>query len=132
RTLQTSTRSEMLWFCRAGHVTMPSSDNDEEFAMLARGVRYRVVYERALLEEPGMIDSLILGVRAGEEARAAPTLPVRLAVADRSIALIPLVPVRDDVSEPTAALVRDSNLLTALIALFESYWTTASPLQVGD
>ena len=131
-TMQMSTQSEMVWFCRAGHVAMPSSENDEEFAMLARGVRYRVIYERALLEEPGMIDNLILGVRAGEEARAAPSLPVRLAIADREIALVPLVPVRDDVTEPTAALVRDSNLLTALIALFESYWATASPLEVGD
>ena len=131
RSLQLSTRSEILWFCRAGHVAMPSADNDEEFAMLARGVRYRVVYEQALLEEPGMIDSLVLGVQAGEEARAAPSLPVRLAVADGAVALLPLVPARDGVTEPTAALVRDSNLLTALIALFESYWADASPLLVG-
>jgi len=128
RNLQLSTRSEMLWFCRAGHVAMSSDDNDEEFAMLARGVSYRVVYERALLEEPGMIDSLALGIRAGEEARAAPTLPVRMAIADRSIALCPLVPASDGISEPTAALVRDSNLLTALISLFDSYWSASSPL----
>jgi sugar-specific transcriptional regulator TrmB/DNA-binding CsgD family transcriptional regulator len=128
RNLQLSTRSEMLWFCRAGHVAMSSDDNDEEFAMLARGVSYRVVYERALLEEPGMIDSLAQGIRAGEVARAAPSLPVRMAIADRSIALCPLVPGGDGISQPTAALVRDSNLLTALISLFDSYWSTSSPL----
>ncbi|TQL70274.1 transcriptional regulator [Nocardioides albertanoniae] len=132
RNIQLSTRTEMLWFCRAGHVAMPSSDNDEEFDMLARGVRYQVLYEHALLEEPGMIDSLVLGVQAGEQARAVAQLPVRMAISDRTIALIPLVPVRDDITEPTAALVRDSNLLTALIALFESYWAAASPLRVGD
>jgi predicted transcriptional regulator len=130
RTLQLGTRSEILWFCRAGHVAMPSADNDEEFAMLARGVSYRVIYERDLLEEPGMIDSLVAGLEAGEVARATPTLPIRLAIADRSIALCPLVAERDDVSEPTAALVRDSSLLTALIALFESYWSAASPLRL--
>lgn len=130
RTMQLSTREEMQWFCRAGHVAMPSSENDEEFAMLARGVRYRVVYEQALLEEPGMLDSLALGVRAGEQARAVAELPVRMAIADASMAICPLVPQRDQRSEPTAAIVRDSNLLKALIALFESTWSVASPLLV--
>lgn len=131
RNLQLGTRSEILWFCRAGHVAMPSSENDEEFAMLARGVSYRVIYEQALLEEPGMIDNLVLGIGAGEVARAAPALPVRMAISDRTIALCPLVPGRDGVTEPTAALVRDSSLLTALLALFDSYWSSSSPLQVA-
>ena len=65
RNLQLGTRSEILWFCRAGHVAMASSDNDEEFAMLARGISYRVIYEQELLEEPGMLDNLVLGIRAG-------------------------------------------------------------------
>src|SRR5699024_4974780 len=58
-------------------------------------------------------------------------LPIRMAIADRSIALCPLVASGDGRSEPTAALVRDSNLLTALIALFERYWSAASPLVVA-
>jgi DNA-binding CsgD family transcriptional regulator len=132
RNLQLSTRSEILWFCRAGHVAMASSDNDEEFAMLARGIGYRVIYEQALLEEPGMIDNLVLGIRAGEVARATPSLPVRMAISDRSIALCPLVPGGDGITEPTAALVRDSSLLTALLALFDSYWAASSPLHVAE
>lgn len=128
RTMQLSTREELLWFCRAGHVAMPSSDNDEEFAMLARGVRYRVIYEQALLEEPGMLDSVAEGVQAGEQARATARLPIRMAIADRSFALCPLVPARGGQSEPTAAIVRESNLLTALIALFDGAWAAASPL----
>jgi DNA-binding CsgD family transcriptional regulator len=132
RNLQLSTRSEILWFCRAGHVAMASSDNEEEFAMLARDVSYRVIYEQALLEEPGMLDNLVLGIRAGEVARATPALPVRMAISDRRIALCPLVPGRDGITEPTAALVRDSSLLTALLALFDSYWAASSPLHVAQ
>lgn len=75
RNLQLSTQSEMLWFCRAGHVAMAPSDNTEEFEMLASGVSYNVRYEQALLEEPGMVDSLAQGIWAGEVARAAPSLP---------------------------------------------------------
>lgn len=130
--LQSSVRHEMRWFCRAGHVAMPSSDNREEFDALARGVRYRVLYERELLEEPGMIESVAEGVRHGEIARVSPTLPVRLAIADDTLALCPLVPHATGSGEPTAALVRESSLLAALIALFESYWEQASPLQVDD
>jgi DNA-binding CsgD family transcriptional regulator len=72
----------------------------------------------------------VLGIQAGEVARAAPFLPVRMAISDRSIALCPLVSGGDGVGEPTAALVRDSSLLTALLALFDSYWATSSPLRV--
>lgn len=128
--LQRGARDEIVWFCRAGHVAMPSSDNTEEFEMLAKGVRYRVIYEQALLEEPGMIENVADGIRQGEIARATSSLPVRLAVADRSIAICPLVPTAGGPGEPTAALVRESNLLGALLALFESYWDRASPLQL--
>jgi sugar-specific transcriptional regulator TrmB/DNA-binding CsgD family transcriptional regulator len=131
RNLQLGTREESLWFCRAGHVAMPSEDNSEEFEMLARGVRYQVLYERALLEEPGMIANVAEGIRHGEQARATPHLPVRMVIADRTVALCPLVRGNDGPGEPTAALVRDSNLLAALIALFESYWSNASPLKVS-
>lgn len=130
--LQLNAKYETRWFCRAGHVAMPSSENTEQFEALARGVRYRVIYERDLLEEPGMIESVAAGVRKGEVARAVATLPVRLGIADDSIALCPLVPHADGVTEPTAALIRESNLLTALIALFESYWDQASPLRVDQ
>nr|CEL14558.1 Transcriptional regulator, TrmB family / Transcriptional regulator, LuxR family [Kibdelosporangium sp. MJ126-NF4]CTQ88923.1 Transcriptional regulator, TrmB family / Transcriptional regulator, LuxR family [Kibdelosporangium sp. MJ126-NF4] len=130
--LQLNATYETRWFCRAGHVAMPASENTEQFAAQARGVRYRVIYERDLLEEPGMIENVAAGVRHGEIARAAATLPVRLGIADDSIALCPLVSHADGATEPTAALVRESNLLTALIALFESYWDQATPLQVDQ
>ncbi|WP_222851425.1 LuxR C-terminal-related transcriptional regulator [Phytoactinopolyspora mesophila] len=132
RNLQLGTREESLWFCRSGHVAMPSEDNNEEFEMLARGVRYQVIYEQALLEEPGMITNVAAGIRQGEQARATPHLPVRMVIADRQLALCPLVRGGDGPGEPTAALVRDSNLLAALIALFESYWTNSSPLKVTE
>ena len=128
--LQHGAREEIVWFCRAGHVAMTSEENTEEFDALARGVRYRVLYERALLEQPGMIENVAAGIRQGEIARATTSLPVRLAVADRSLALCPLVAVADGLAEPTAALVRESSLLAALLALFESYWERASPLRI--
>ncbi|MEO3754034.1 helix-turn-helix domain-containing protein [Streptomyces sp. B6B3] len=131
--LQGGARHEMMWFCRAHYVAMPSSDNDAEFAALERGVRYRVVYERAYFEDPGSVDSLVAGVRSGEQARSVPALPLRMAIADREVAVCPLVPGGPGGSpeEPTAAVVRSGSLLDALIALFERYWDDAVPLRVS-
>ncbi|MEE1810121.1 MULTISPECIES: helix-turn-helix domain-containing protein [Streptomyces] len=126
--------SEMRWLCKAGHVAMPAAENDEEWELLARGVRYKAVYERALLEEPGMVDNVARSIRAGEQARATGTLPVRMVIADASIAICPLMHGGSggSLGEPTAAVVRGSSLLDALIALFESQWAAASPLHVTD
>jgi len=129
REMQDSAREEILWFCRANPIAMQGPDNTEETPALTRGVRYRASYERELLEKPGELDSIIEAIKLGEQSRTLPTLPVRLAVADRALALCPLVPdaVRG-VGEPTAAVIRSSELLDALIALFESYWERATPL----
>ncbi|BCL32869.1 helix-turn-helix domain-containing protein [Streptomyces aurantiacus] len=134
RQIQASAQDEMLWFCKAQYVAMPSGSNDSEFEALTRGVRYRVLYEKAFFDDEGAVDNVVAGVRAGEVARAVPHLPLRLAVADRAIAVCPLVPggPQGSPDEPTAALVRDSNLLAALIALFERYWEDAVPLGVDD
>lgn len=134
RQIQSSAQDEMLWFCKAEYVAMPSGSNAEEFEALARGVRYRVLYEKAFFDDEGAVDNVVAGVRAGEIARSAPQLPLRLAIADRSVAIFPLVPggPSGSTGEPTTALVRDSNLLSALIALFERYWQDAVPLRVDD
>ncbi|MFD5284822.1 helix-turn-helix domain-containing protein [Streptomyces rubrogriseus] len=134
RQIQTSVREEMLWFCKAQYVAMPSGSNTEEFEALARGVRYRVLYEKAFFDDEGAVDNVVAGVRAGEVARAVPQLPLRLAIADRAVAVFPLVAggPHGSPEEPTTALVRDSNLLAALIALFERYWEDAVPLDVDD
>ena len=129
REMQDTAREEILWFCRANPIAMPGPENAEEGSALARGVKYRAIYERELLEKPGELDSIVESIAAGEESRTLPALPVRLAIADRALAVCPLVPDESrGVGEPTAALIRPSELLDALVALFESYWERATPL----
>lgn len=131
RDLQNSAREEILWFCRANPLAMQGADNTEEYGALSRGVRYRAIYERALIETPGELDSIAEGVSWGEEARVLPTLPVRIAIVDRSTAICPLV--RDDeqsIGEPSAAIINRGQLLDALLALFESHWELATPVRL--
>ncbi|MBD0738632.1 helix-turn-helix transcriptional regulator [Streptomyces sp. CBMA29] len=132
RQIQADARDEMLWFCKAQYVAMPSGSNTAEFDALERGVRYRVLYERDFFDDEGAVGNIAAAVRKGEIARAVPHLPLRLAVADRSVAIFPLVPggPHGSPEEPSTALVRDSSLLDALIALFERYWEDAIPLHV--
>lgn len=130
--IQSAAQDEMLWFCKPQYVAMPAGTNESEFQALARGVRYRVLYEKAYFDDEGAVSNVARAVRAGELARAVPHLPLRLAIADRSIAVCPLVPGGAGGSPvpPFAALIRDSSLLAALIALFERYWEDAVPLPV--
>src|SRR4051794_38581278 len=92
RGMQEAAPEEILWFCRANPIAMRGPDNTEEPTALARGVRYRAIYERALIEMPGELDGIAASVRRGEHARVVDALPVRLAIADRTMAICPLVP----------------------------------------
>ncbi|MGC4808768.1 TrmB family transcriptional regulator [Micromonospora sp. DT233] len=128
RDLQNGARVEVAWFCRANPLTMPGPENVEEFDALARGVRYRAVYERDMLLEPGALADVERGVQAGEQARVLDRLPVRLAIVDATTAVCPLVPDRDS-GELSAAVIGRSQLLDALLALFDSHWQMATPLR---
>ncbi|MFD1933250.1 MULTISPECIES: helix-turn-helix domain-containing protein [Nonomuraea] len=128
RLLQDNARREVVSLCRAGHVAMTSQENTEELAALRRGVGYRVLYERALLEEPGMLVNLADGIELGEQARALPTLPVRMIIADGELGVLPLIQHTGGLTQLTAALIRPSSLLDALKALFESLWERATPV----
>src|ERR1051326_6027810 len=106
--MQDNARHEMLWLCKAQYVAMPSGSNRAECDAVARGVGYRVLYEQAFFDDEGAVDNVVEGVRAGEVARSVPHLRLRLAVADRAIAICPLVPGGPQGSRhvATAALVR--------------------------
>lgn len=133
RTLQTSAQHEILWFCRANPLAMAGTENTEERGALERGVRYRAVYERALLEMPGELDGIREAIGWGEESRVVPELPVRLAIVDRTTAVCPLLPDQErGVAEPTAAVIGPGQLLDALLALFDSVWERATPLDLSD
>jgi sugar-specific transcriptional regulator TrmB/DNA-binding CsgD family transcriptional regulator len=94
----------------------------------AKSVRNRIVYETAALE-PAILDALRAGLCDGDEAKVHTKLPIKMLVADQSVALLPLV--QHDTT-PIGVLVRESALLDALLTLFEYVWGTAIPLHVGS
>ncbi|MGW7129039.1 helix-turn-helix domain-containing protein [Streptomyces bobili] len=110
-------------------VAVTGVDNDAEEQAAARGVRYRVVLERAVLDQPGGVTELTAALGRDEQVRVVDEVPTKLVVADGSLALVPLT-VRS--AEPAALVVHASGLLELLSGLFESVWRQALPLRLGE
>lgn len=126
--LQLGATEEVLSFVKAPASVVSSADNSPvEDSALARGVRYRVILERAMLdEEPGLFDQIIESQGQGEEVRVANSLPLKLVIVDREYGFLPLI--GSDPASTGALVVRRSGLLDALIALFDSEWDRAVPM----
>lgn len=122
--LQDSAVGEVRCFVRADTLVVKGSENTAEAAALERGVTYRLVIERSILEGRGALAAAEAGAAAGEEVRTVDSVPLRMLIIDDSIALVPLAAT----GEPGAVVVRRSGLLDALVALFEQTWSHAVPL----
>jgi DNA-binding CsgD family transcriptional regulator len=95
-------------------------------ARIERGVLCRTIYEGVGLSEEWHRRLVREGVRIGEEVRVLIRVPVKIAIADRRQALVPL-----QLDEPGAGalVVHQSPLLDALCALFDTLWSRAAPLR---
>jgi DNA-binding CsgD family transcriptional regulator len=107
---QQSAREEVLVLDRPPYVVLPIESRR------AHGVSYRRIYDLASLSEP----SDLVAARS-EGCRILRDVPLKLVVVDRRTALLPISP--DVVVE-----LGPSNLLDALLRLFELLWRQASPL----
>jgi DNA-binding CsgD family transcriptional regulator len=126
--LQRSAKREIEMFIRAGIVAVSNDDNDEdEQSTQARGVTYRVVLEREVLQRPGFVTQAAKSVERGLHLRIAKALPVRMMIVDRELALVPLTN-EDDKRGPGALLIHSSPLLDALRGHFDLVWTSSSRL----
>jgi DNA-binding CsgD family transcriptional regulator len=83
--------------------------------------------ERAALERPGYFDVVRESVAMGEDIRVRESVPLRMLVVDRQLALVPLQPSGDD-RGGGALLVHPGGLLDALLGLFDLMWADAVPV----
>ncbi|MEU2551563.1 helix-turn-helix transcriptional regulator [Streptomyces sp. NPDC013313] len=103
-------------------------ENDAEEQAAVRGVRYRVVVERSVLDSPHGLTELTAALGRNERVRVVDRVPTKLVIADRSLAMVPLT---TRTVEPAALVVHASGLLELLAGLFESVWREALPLRLG-
>ncbi len=130
--MQQDIRVQMRGFDRPPYAAPrgASDSNEVELGLLGRGVKCRVVYDKSAIELPGRIDDIELGMRHGEQARIDGDVPMKLAIADDRLAIIPLMRPGDP-ALTASYLVHPSPLLDALIALFEAVWTRSVPVRFG-
>lgn len=123
--LEQTTQEELLVLDRPPYAQNAAEPNAGELELLARGVRCRGIYAPEAFERPGHLEGVRATVAAGEQARMHADLPLKLAVSDRSAALLPL---SGGQSTDSALVVHASTLLEALVALFEMIWKTSVPI----
>ncbi|MFG3172477.1 hypothetical protein [Streptomyces sp. NPDC048200] len=98
--------------------------------VLGRGVRFLTVVSQIHLEQDGAVDAARTAIESGMTLRVAPAIPMKLIIADRGRAMLPLVP---DGGGADALVVHGTTLVRALTLLFEQAWSTARPLTLaGD
>ncbi|GAA5204693.1 MULTISPECIES: helix-turn-helix domain-containing protein [Streptomyces] len=126
--LQLGASDEVCALVTGNPVAVTGMENDAEEQAAGRGVGYRVVVERSVLDLPTGITELTAALGRDEQVRVVDRVPTKLVIADRALALVPLT-ARS--SEPAALVVHASGLLELLSGLFESVWRDALPLRLG-
>lgn len=125
RQLQSAVEHEIRVFDKPPYVLAPEANQPTELELLRRGVTARVVYDTAALGQDELADIRDL-VAQGEQARTMSDVPIKLVIADRRIALVPLR--QEDPGLEGRLVVHESPLLDALVMLFDTLWERATPL----
>lgn len=119
-----TTRQELMVLDRPPYVSEPGHTDGAVMRLLHDEVTVRGIYAPEALELPGALADLEDAYRAGEQSRVHSALPMKLAIGDRRMAILPI-----DVDTVDAAVcVRPSSLLNALVRLFELLWAQATPV----
>ncbi len=124
--LQLGAREEVLIIDSPPYLLGRPMVNAEELQALNRGVVYRCLYDAPGLADAGHLDQVMECIAAGERARSLPSVRMKMIIADRSLALVPIS--FSAAETGTRILVHASPLLDALVLCFESLWAQATPI----
>ena len=98
---------------------------------LRRGVRYRALYERSILDDAERREWVRQFVEWGQQARLIESLPLKVNLYDRRIALLSLQNPTTGALSFTALCVTHPSFGLFLQAAFEKLWSDAEPFQPG-
>lgn len=123
-----STQRETLSLLPAHVLTEESIESSQvlDADTLARGVAMRTVVVESAARHRVTGAYLRTLAEQGAEIRTVAALPLRLLVSDRISAVLPI---NAESPRDGALIVRAPGLLTALVALFETVWRSATPLE---
>lgn len=122
--LQRAARTSFMGFVKAPFVAL---DVAEAVPLTNRNISNSAIYDSNVMNSSGFLEVLQANRAENAKMRIHPSLPIKLLIADRETALLPLDRV-DSSSQAAAVIVHSSGLLDALIALYERYWEASIPL----
>ncbi|MDQ1293469.1 MAG: hypothetical protein QG608_1350 [Actinomycetota bacterium] len=96
-------------------------------SLVERGVRFRSLYTRAVLDHKDAGALIERAVEVGWELRVVDRLPCKAVIVDTSLALLPL----DSTGMQGAALVRAPVLVDLAVTLFDRLWARGVALSPG-
>ncbi|MEV0663832.1 helix-turn-helix domain-containing protein [Actinomadura luteofluorescens] len=129
--IEEAAETEVLRFDSPPYHTHGSA-NPAEVDNLQNGVEYRVIYSKSAVENAAYYNINIHPcIAAGEQARVLATVPVKLTIFDRRLAIVSMSFVEAEVND-SLLLVHPSSLLSALTGLFETSWRAALPMHLGE
>jgi predicted transcriptional regulator/DNA-binding CsgD family transcriptional regulator len=133
--VQRSAQREVRGFDKPPYFVSPGEHGDdgpnlEERSLLeTSSVSYRVIYDQESVAIPGRLANIWEGIRRGERARVAATLPVKLVICDDAMAIVSSL---DDHGNAIAYLIHPSSLLDMTSGLFEAVWQRAVPFNKSE
>ena len=128
--LQSEAERELLTFTKAPYA-MPSNQVGLEATrrIIAAGGECRCIYEPAIFDSPDVLAETWEFIRAGEQARVAVEVPMKLCLADGQRALFSLTdPIAGGLTS-TNILVEHRALASTLRTAFEATWAVSEPFE---
>ena len=123
--LELGARDEVCAFVDARPVAVNPEDNQAEAQARGRGVRFRVVIERAALDHGATLAETRAAIGPDVVVRSVDTVPTKLLVVDGAVAMAPLAVRGHDAA---AVVIRAPSLVHSLSTLFERVWAGGIPV----
>lgn len=128
--IQAEAKKEILAMAKLPYLT---GDNTEGIATTRRlteaGGSVRCLYERDVLGHEGMLTDIQRYVAAGEQARVAGGVPMRMWIVDGSRVVMSLRDPVADSSSTTNVIIEHPALAQCLTYAFEAIWAGADPIR---
>ncbi|MFF2013148.1 LuxR C-terminal-related transcriptional regulator [Streptomyces sp. NPDC058195] len=125
--LADQTQNEIMTFAPGGAHSAAdlAASRGPNHELLSRGVASRTIYLDSVRNDKPTLEHVNWLNKYGAQVRTAVSLPVRMVIFDRQQAMLPT---HTADARTGAVLVNGEGTITALCALFESTWATATPL----
>ena len=127
--LLVGTRKELLVLDRPPYASSSHRSDESVRRLLSNKTAVRGIYAPEALDLPGALEEAQDASRAGERSRVHADLPMKLAISDGRVAILP-IGVEESID--VALCIRNSALMEVLVRLFELLWSQSTPIVAPD